>query len=74
MAALKMGVYKHYKGNKYLVIGIAKHSESLEDLVVYIPLYDNEMSKIWVRPLAMFEEEIEWEGKKMPRFEYLGER
>ena len=69
-----MGVYQHYKGNKYLVIGIAKHSETLEDLVVYIPLYENELSKIWVRPMAMFLDSLEWEGKTVERFTYVGER
>ncbi|CAG1023230.1 hypothetical protein DOJK_02184 [Patescibacteria group bacterium] len=73
MKELKLGIYQHYKGNKYLVIGIAKHSETLEELVVYITLYDNELSKIWVRPLEMFLEDIEFEGKTVPRFKYLGE-
>jgi cyclomaltodextrinase len=65
------GIYRHYKGNKYLALGIAKHSETLEELVVYVSLYDNEESKLWVRPLQMFLEEVEFEGKKMPRFEFL---
>lgn len=69
---VKKGIYLHYKGKKYRVIGVAKHSETLEDLVVYEALYDNEVSKIWVRPLAMFLEEVEVEGKKQPRFKYLG--
>jgi len=68
----KCGVYRHYKGNKYLVLGIAKHSETLED-PVYVPLYDNPKSKLWVRPLNMFLEEVVVEGKKMKRFEYLGQ-
>jgi len=67
----KPGIYKHYIGNKYIALGVAKHSETLEDLVVYITLYDNEKSNIWVRPLSMFMEEVEVNGKKMPRFEYL---
>jgi hypothetical protein len=54
MQKLQMGVYKHYKGNKYLVLGVAKHSETLEDLVVYTTLYENEKSAMWVRPLKMF--------------------
>lgn len=68
---LKLGKYRHYKGNKYEVIGIAKHSETLEELVVYRELYSNH--NIWLRPLKMFVEEIEIDGKKMPRFEYIGE-
>ena len=74
MEELKLGVYKHYKGNKYLVIGLAKHSETNEDLVVYIPIYESDLSRIWVRPLEMFLEDVEIEGKKVPRFEYLGPR
>jgi len=70
---LKLGKYKHFKGGEYRVLGIAKHSETLEDFVVYEPLYENKTSKLWVRPLAMFIELVEVEGKKVPRFEYLGE-
>jgi len=67
----KPGIYQHYKGNKYLALGVAKHSETLEELVVYITLYDNEQSKIWVRPLKMFIEEVEINGQKTPRFKFL---
>jgi len=67
----KLGKYKHYKGKEYEVIGIAKHSETLKELVVYRALYDNH--DLWVRPLEMFMEEVEINGKKMPRFEYIGE-
>ena len=74
MKELKLGIYRHYKGNKYLILGKAKHSETLEELVVYVTLYDNEMRKIWVRPLQMFFEVIEVDGKIVPRFEYLGEK
>lgn len=65
---LKLGKYRHYKGKEYEVIGIAKHSETLEDLVVYKTLYDNEASSLWVRPLKMFLEEVEVNGEKVPRF------
>ena len=68
---LKLGKYRHYKGNEYEVIGIAKHSETLEELVVYQALYGDH--DLWVRPLKMFTEEVEVEGKKIPRFEYIGE-
>ncbi len=73
MKDLKKGLYEHYKGEKYRVIEVAKHSETLEDMVVYEALYENEISKLWVRPLAMFLEEVEIDGKKMPRFRYLGD-
>ena len=69
---LKTGKYKHYKGKEYEVIGIARHSETLEELVVYRALYQNEGENLWVRPMKMFLEEVEIEGKKMPRFEFLG--
>lgn len=65
------GLYEHYKGNKYRVIGLAHHSETLEEFVVYQALYDSEEfgpNPIWVRPKAMFFEEVEVEGKRMPRF------
>jgi hypothetical protein len=66
---LKLGRYRHYKGNEYEVIGFAKHSETLEELVVYRALYKNH--DLWVRPLKMFIEEIEIDGKKISRFVYI---
>ena len=71
---IKNGIYQHYKGNKYEVIGVAKHSETLEDLVVYRALYDNKVSQLWVRPLKMFTETIENDGKEIERFKYIGEK
>lgn len=68
---LKLGKYRHYKGNEYEVIGIAKHTETLEDLVVYRALYGE--GGLWVRPLGMFLEDVSVEGEKMPRFLYIGE-
>lgn len=62
------GVYQHYKGMKYLVLGVAKHSETKEDLVVYVTLYENDMASMWVRPLEMFLENVEVDGQSMPRF------
>ena len=70
---MKLGIYKHYKGNNYKVIAIAKHSETLEDLVIYEALYENKISKIWARPIKMFNEEIEVDGKKIQRFEFISE-
>ena len=63
---LKLGKYRHYKGKEYEVIGTAKHSETLEELVVYKALYGER--QIWVRPLSMFLEEVEIDGNKIPRF------
>lgn len=68
---IKLGKYKHYKGNVYEVIGIAKHSETQEEFVVYRALYGN--NDLWIRPREIFEEEIETNGKKVKRFEYIEE-
>ncbi|MDO8573105.1 MAG: DUF1653 domain-containing protein [bacterium] len=66
----KPGIYEHYKGKQYEVIGIAQHSETLEEIVVYKALYGER--GLWVRPLKMFLQEVEIDGKKMPRFKYVG--
>ena len=68
---VKLGKYRHFKGKDYEVIGIAKHSETLEELVVYKKLYDDH--SLWVRPLEMFLENVEKDGYKGPRFKYIGE-
>lgn len=68
--AIKPGEYEHYKGKKYEVLGVAQHSETLEQLVVYKKLYDD--FGLWVRPLSMFIENVEVNGKTVPRFRYLG--
>ena len=66
---LQLGEYEHYKGIRCRVVGIAKHSETLEELVVYQKIENGEM---WVRPLSMFVENVEVNGKTVPRFRYLG--
>lgn len=63
------GKYKHYKGNEYEVIGTAKHSETEEDLVVYFSVKNP--GQLWVRPLVMFNEEIELNGDKIQRFKKI---
>jgi len=68
---VKIGKYKHYKDKDYEVIGLARHSETLEDMVVYRALYDDHV--LWVRPVKMFEELVEIDGRKVPRFDYIGE-
>lgn len=69
---MKLGRYQHSKSGKfYNVIGVAKHSETLEVLVVYECLYDNPDGKLWVRPLKMFTEKVELNGKKVPRFKFI---
>ncbi len=60
------GRYRHFKGGEYEVLGVARHSEGLEDMVVYRPLYND--TGLWVRPLSMFLETVEHEGRAMPRF------
>ncbi|KKW48003.1 MAG: hypothetical protein UY99_C0018G0019 [Parcubacteria group bacterium GW2011_GWA1_59_11] len=69
MNEIKPGRYRHYKGQEYEVIGIARHSETLEDLVVYRALYGE--GEIWVRPKEMFLDTVEVDGKKVRRFEFL---
>ncbi len=66
-----IGKYKHYKGKEYQVIGIAKHTETLEELVVYKALYEDENGEqaLWVRPKTMFFEDVVIDGKKLKRFE-----
>ena len=72
MDAIPLGVYRHYKGNQYEVIGLAKHSETLEDMVVYKALYGER--GIWVRPLSMWGELVDVDGKSVRRFEYVSDK
>ncbi len=67
---LRPGRYRHFKGKDYEVLGVARHSEGLEDMVVYRPLYGE--SGLWVRPLSMFVEEVERDGVRLPRFRFIG--
>ncbi|MCB9963991.1 MAG: DUF1653 domain-containing protein [Rhodospirillales bacterium] len=61
--------YRHYKGNTYNVIGMGKHTETLEEFVIYQD--SREKEKIWIRPKAMFFETVEMDGKTIPRFEEI---
>jgi len=73
---VKKGIYKHYKGKDYKVIGIGRHSETLEEFVVYEALYDSEEfgnNAIWIRPKEMFEETVEIDKKIIPRFSFVKE-
>ena len=67
---MKPGRYRHYKGDFYTVIGVARHSETEEELVVYRPEYGER--GLWVRPLAMFSEHVKVGDEQVPRFEYVG--
>lgn len=70
MKELKLGKYRHFKGNEYEVICLAKDSETLNDLVVYKALYGD--GQVWVRPLKMFLEQVEVNGEKVNRFTFIG--
>ena len=63
---LEKGIYRHFKGGRYELIAVAKHSETCEDMVVYRALYGD--GGIWVRPLSMWEETVEYNGEKVKRF------
>ncbi|QDV52290.1 DUF1653 domain-containing protein [Gimesia fumaroli] len=67
---MKIGRYRHYKGNDYLVIGVARHSETEEEMVVYSPDYGQK--GLWVRPKIMFLEKVEVDGREVARFQYIG--
>ena len=64
-----LGRYRHYKGNEYEVLGVVRHSETLEPLVLYRPLYND--SGLWVRPYAMFFGRVEVDGVPTPRFAHV---
>jgi hypothetical protein len=71
MEEIKVGRYKHFKGNFYEVLYTAKHSETLEEMVVYRALYGE--GGVWVRPVSMWNEEVEHNGIKRKRFTYVGD-
>ncbi len=71
MEELKLGKYRHFKGNEYEVIGVAKDSETLKEMVVYRALYGEK--ELWIRDKQMFLETIERDGKTQKRFIYIGE-
>ena len=72
---IKLGRWRHYKGGEYEVLGMALHSETLQEMVIYKMLYDSTDFKkgtVWIRPAMMWEQKVEWEGKKVKRFEFIG--
>ena len=71
MNEIKYGKYRHFKGNLYEVVGFAKHSETLEELVVYKALYGK--GELWVRPASMWNETVERDGKTFKRFTFVEE-
>ena len=73
MNEISTGLYEHYKGKRYEVLGMARHSETLEPLVVYKALYKGDFPEgsLWVRPLSMFTENVSVNGQPIPRFRCL---
>ena len=71
MESIKPGRYRHFKGKEYEVLGVARHSETEEELVVYRALYGD--FGLWVRPVSMWDETVERDGKTFRRFTYIGE-
>ncbi|MBE6718347.1 MAG: DUF1653 domain-containing protein [Ruminococcaceae bacterium] len=69
MEKIKIGRYRHFKGNEYEVLGVAKHSETCEQMVVYRALYGE--CELWVRPLSMWNETVERNGERFLRFTYI---
>ena len=75
-AGVEPGRYRHFKGQCYRVLGVVRHSETLEELVLYRALYKNRMSALWVRPKEMFLGTVTVDGRRIPRFRKMvkGER
>lgn len=71
METIKLGTYRHFKGNEYEVVALAKHSETLEEMVVYRALYGE--GGFWVRPASMWNETVERDGQVFRRFTYIGD-
>ena len=71
MAEIRPGKYRHFKGNEYRVVGMARHSETMEEMVVYQALYGE--GGLWVRPAHMWSEQVDRNGYSGPRFAYIGE-
>lgn len=71
MESIRPGRYRHFKGKEYEVLGVARHSETEEELVVYRALYGD--FGLWVRPVSMWNEAVERDGKTFRRFTYIGE-
>lgn len=71
MQRIREGKYRHFKGGEYEVVGVACHSETMEQMVVYRALYDD--GALWVRPARMWLETVTHQGREMPRFTYIGD-
>ena len=76
MKNIKVGKYRHYKGKYYKVVGVARHSDTLQEFVIYRALYDSrEFGKKawWVKPVSLFTKKIKYKNKRVPRFKYISE-
>lgn len=73
MEELKLGIYQHYKGEYYLVLGLGRHTETEEKFVVFVPLYLREGPRIALRPVDLFLGTIKVKGKTVPRYKYIGQ-
>lgn len=71
MSKVQKGMYKHFKGNLYELVDVARHSENLEEMVIYKALYGD--FGLWIRPLKMFFEDVEVDQKKVPRFKFISD-
>lgn len=73
---IETGIYEHYKGKRYEVVGQALHSETVEPMVIYKALYQGEFPEgtLWVRPMAMFKENVNIDGKSVPRFRFISKK
>lgn len=74
MKKVSKGIYKHYKGGLYRVCSVAKHTETLKDMVIYECMYENPTSMIWVRPASMWSEKVAFEGKMVNRFTFISKK
>lgn len=74
LQGIPKGIYEHYKGNRYEVLGTVFHTEDREELVLYKALYKGDFPEgtLWVRPLAMFKETVRVDGREIPRFRFTG--
>ena len=75
MPKIKPGKYQHYKGNYYRVLGVARHSDTLKEYVVYQAMYDSKKvgkKALWVKPTHLFLKKMNYRGKEVPRFKYIG--
>ena len=70
---IALGIYEHYKGGRYEVIGVGLLESTQEPVVIYKTLYKNELSELWVRPVSSFEETVDVNGEMVPRFRFLGQ-